>query len=1052
VLAGAGFGKSTLLRAWTRERPAAWLTLGPGDRQVGTLSRHVLAALADSSSAAGQGWQAAFDRSAFEPATADGSPEDPQRAEAVAALLTEAIGRFLSAEMLLVLDDLHELGDSPAAAVIGSVIRQAEPRLHVVIASRTSPPFATQRLRARGELLELTAADLAFDLDEITSLATAALGSGSADLAAPLLHLTGGWPAAVRLAIEALRIIPPEERGREVDRLRSPSGPLFPYLAEEVFASEPLAVRELIATLAPLDEFDAALCDALGLVGAVEILDQLARRGLFVSSPRTVGMLALHDLVREYARLRLALPPARTLEVLTSAAEWHGRRGDDEGSLLIAARAGDPGLAARLLRVHGPGLVVRGRVEAVLEAAGVVPLDARDVELELIVGEAHAHRSDWADALACYQRAGGDRPKLSGALAWRLGRALYESGDPSAALAVLDRRAEGDATLRDDALWLAWRALAAWRFDRPDAVRLARRAVAVAEQSTDGSARSVAHTAASFTTMVTDQRVSSLHYRAAVSAAADAGDVIQIIRLAISGDVHLTLQDQLSEHGRAISTAEAAGNPTWLIRVLQSRGILEVDLGLYDDAVADLQRAIEVAARTGRPATDAKLFLAVVAQLRGDIAQARVAFEDGIRRAESAGEVDSAAYAKIGLARVLARVDPERARALSEASVTEGLPHHLDDYLVGAGWVGLVQGRLGDAARQAGEAMVIAAQSPGRIAALASALELQAMAATDPARRRTGLEEALGLWQSIDNAPAAAGVKLALAIERGGPEGRAAASAARRELQRAGVRPSAAEAAGLLAMLPPDQAPQLLIRTLGGFTVVRDGNPVPLREWKSKKSRDLLKMLIARRGPMTREEVGETLWPDDPAEAVSNRLSVALSLLRAVLDPGKRFPADQFVLADHDAIRLQMSELVIDLEEFTANARAGLEHMRRNESALALERLTAAEAAYAGDLFEEDVYADWAVMPREAARALYNRVGRALADLSTSAGDPDGAAAYLRRVVARDAYDEPSHLALITALARGRSHGEARRAYQAYVARMAEIEVEPAPYPASAVS
>lgn len=127
-----------------------------------------------------------------------------------------------------------------------------------------------------------------------------------------------------------------------------------------------------------------------------------------------------------------------------------------------------------------------------------------------------------------------------------------------------------------------------------------------------------------------------------------------------------------------------------------------------------------------------------------------------------------------------------------------------------------------------------------------------------------------------------------------------------------------------------------------------------------------------------------------------------------------------------------------------------LEHMRRNESALAVERLTAAEAAYVGDLFEEDVYADWAVMPREAARALYNRVGRALADLSANEGDSDGSAAYLRRVVARDAYDEPSHLALVTALARGRRHGEARRAYQAYVGRMAEIEVEPAPYPASA--
>jgi DNA-binding SARP family transcriptional activator len=223
--------------------------------------------------------------------------------------------------------------------------------------------------------------------------------------------------------------------------------------------------------------------------------------------------------------------------------------------------------------------------------------------------------------------------------------------------------------------------------------------------------------------------------------------------------------------------------------------------------------------------------------------------------------------------------------------------------------------------------------------------------------------------------------------------------------------------------------------------------PVPLAEWKSKKPRDLLKLLLARRGAVTRDELIEALWPDEPADATSNRLSVNLSLLRAVLDPGREHPGEAIVATDRNTLRLVAEDLVVDLEDFMVNARDGLELLRRGRIDEALERLQAAEGAYAGDLFEEDAYADWAVAPREEARSLYIQVARAVAGVLATRGDEDAAVRYLMRIIARDPFDEPAHLGLVRSLNRGRHHGEARRAYQAYVARMAELEIEPAPYP-----
>jgi DNA-binding SARP family transcriptional activator len=111
--------------------------------------------------------------------------------------------------------------------------------------------------------------------------------------------------------------------------------------------------------------------------------------------------------------------------------------------------------------------------------------------------------------------------------------------------------------------------------------------------------------------------------------------------------------------------------------------------------------------------------------------------------------------------------------------------------------------------------------------------------------------------------------------------------------------------------------------------------------------------------------------------------------------------------------------------------------------------LHAAEAAYTGDFLEEDPYEDWATELREEARLTYVQVAIVLAMHTSDAGEHVTASRYCLRILERDQYqyNEPAYLALVRALSAAGGHGEARRRYRTYVVRMAEIDIEPRPFP-----
>ena len=228
VVAGAGFAKSTLLAGWAQRHEVAWYTLDAQDAALSRLGAGVVDALRlhipdlPADLAAGPGMARGPDAGA----------DARARADAFAAALCEALQERLRRPVGLVLDDLHELAaDGAAMRVVEALCRQAPASLYLVLASRAEVPFSIDRLRGQGQVLELGSAELAFAADEVRALLEAELDGDARELGATLHAITGGWPAAVRLACEAMRMLPPGERDAAVGRLRRPGGALFAYLA-----------------------------------------------------------------------------------------------------------------------------------------------------------------------------------------------------------------------------------------------------------------------------------------------------------------------------------------------------------------------------------------------------------------------------------------------------------------------------------------------------------------------------------------------------------------------------------------------------------------------------------------------------------------------------------------------------------------------------------------------------------------------------------------------------------------------------------------------------
>ena len=183
------------------------------------------------------------------------------------------------------LDDYHVLDASEVHEAVIFLLDHLPPQLHLVVATRSDPPLPLARLRSRGQLTEVRAADLRFTASEAREFLNQVMGLEltTADVAA-LEERTEGWIAGLQLAALSLRDI--REREEVAGFIEAFTGShrfVIDYLADEVLARQPVEIRDFLLRTAVLDRLTGSLCDAVtaGADGS-RTLEALERGNLFV--------------------------------------------------------------------------------------------------------------------------------------------------------------------------------------------------------------------------------------------------------------------------------------------------------------------------------------------------------------------------------------------------------------------------------------------------------------------------------------------------------------------------------------------------------------------------------------------------------------------------------------------------------------------------------------------------------------------------------------------------------------------------------------------------
>lgn len=371
VSAPAGFGKTTLVSAWAADcgRPVAWLSLGEDDSDPARFLTYVIAALQTIDAGLGSGVLASLQ-----------APQAPPPDAVLTVLVNEITAN--PHEMLLVLDDYHTIESQDVDKALAFLVEHLPPQLHLVIATREDPTLPLARLRVRGQVNEIRAADLRFTHAEAADFLNLAMGLKLSEADVHALELrTEGWIAGLQLA--ALSMHGLDEPSGFIASFTGSHRFVLDYLLEEVLNRQPESAQHFLLQTSILERLCGPLCDSLLLAPSgtgQTMLGQLEHANLFIvplDSERR--WYRYHHLFGDLLRQRL-LQTSDATRLHLRASQWYEDHGLDLEAFQHAAAANDIDRAARLVLGDEMPLFFRGGVVPVLHWLESLPapeLDAR---------------------------------------------------------------------------------------------------------------------------------------------------------------------------------------------------------------------------------------------------------------------------------------------------------------------------------------------------------------------------------------------------------------------------------------------------------------------------------------------------------------------------------------------------------------------------------------------------------------------------------------------------------------------------------------------------
>src|ERR687897_3226601 len=419
ISAPAGFGKTSLLNEWfgsgaNGELSAAWVSLDEGDNDPVRFLSYLVGALRRTGEEEfSEGILAALR-----------SPGPPRMEAVLGALINELAD--LPGEVAVVLDDYHVIDSENVHWSVTFLLERLPENVHLVISGRVDPPVPLARLRARGQMVELHAADLRFTPEEAAAFLNDAMGLdiSAGDIAA-LEEVTEGWIAALQLAALSMR-----ERKDVSAFIRTFSGghrDVFDFLAEEVLERQSEPVQMFLLETSILDSLSGPLCDAVTRRNdGQRMLERLERENLLVVPLDDERVwYRYHHLFADFLRGRLERErPERLAPLHLRASEWFEENSLVAEAVRHALSAGDHERAARLMESGVGQTWYRGEVMTLLDWLRKLPKESMLRRPLLVVWYAAAlmlvGRFDGVEsllreaesAIGAFGGGGGEEPQL----------------------------------------------------------------------------------------------------------------------------------------------------------------------------------------------------------------------------------------------------------------------------------------------------------------------------------------------------------------------------------------------------------------------------------------------------------------------------------------------------------------------------------------------------------------------------------------------------------------------------------------------------------------
>ncbi len=349
VAAPAGMGKTSALANWldSVNVPYVWLTLDDSVSSPEAFVRTLIAGL--------QTHHPEFGLSILTEINGVTLPSPDLLAANLAMQLLP-----LEQRIVIVLDDYEAIHDPTTHQIIRSLVPLLPATAHLVVASRTTPPLPLARLRAQGQVLDISTDDLRLGQQEAQRLLDQIAGRPlKLGLVDDVLRETEGWPFALRLAGLALR------GDAHPDTIlaaltASSRSQILDFLLEEVYSQQPPAVQDLLLKTSILERLTPSLCDAIlasdtpGELTGQAFVEGQRRTNLLTALDDPGGSFRYHSLLRMALghRLRTVSKPGEIKALHERAARWFAENGDVGQAIPHFLAAGQVEQAVQLVEAN----------------------------------------------------------------------------------------------------------------------------------------------------------------------------------------------------------------------------------------------------------------------------------------------------------------------------------------------------------------------------------------------------------------------------------------------------------------------------------------------------------------------------------------------------------------------------------------------------------------------------------------------------------------------------------------------------------------------------